>query len=231
MSGGGEQTVHTRLEDAEKLLTTQLPSRPLSIEIDPDATVVRRILRQDLPPVLNHYVTDRSRSIVEALAVPRDAAHPFREVLTRIEAQESRKPVFERTTVIPLASDLLLPPEGSVLILATPGARQALQSILETHCGSRVELREGGVTIEGTTYDGSNVAALVSCHRRDRPGSVVTWLYAVSPQAGGTVARLLFFYGWNSYVVFQDGKAIARGEWEPAQVRMEVPIHDALSDR
>jgi hypothetical protein len=231
MAGGGEQTIRTRLEDAENLLTTQLLSRPLSIEIDPDATVVRRISREDLPPVLNHYVTDQPRSVVAALVEPADGAHPFREVLTRIEAQESRKPVSERTSVIPFVNDLLLPQEGSVLVLATPAARQVLQPMLETHCGSRVELREGGVTIEGTTYDGSGVAALVSCHRRNRPGSVVTWLYAVSPQAGGTVARLLFFYGWNSYVIFRDGKAIARGEWEPVEARMEVSIDDARSDR
>jgi hypothetical protein len=103
--------------------------------------------------------------------------------------------------------------------------------MLDTHCGSRVQLRDEGVTIAGTTYDGSGVAALVSCHRRDRPGSVVTGLYAASPQAATTVARLLFFYGWNSFVVFQDGKAIARGEWEAVQARREVPIDESRSVR
>jgi hypothetical protein len=162
---------------------------------------------------------------------PADAAHPFRELLTRIEAQDSQKPVAERAVVIPFVQDLLLPPEGSVLVLATPASRPALQSMLDTHCGSRVQLRDEGVTIAGTTYDGSGVAALVSCHRRDRPGSVVTGLYAASPQAATTVARLLFFYGWNSFVVFQDGKAIARGEWEAVQARREVPIDESRSVR
>ena len=46
-----------------------------------------------------------------------------------------------------------------------------------------------------------------------------------------TVARLLFFYGWNSFVVFQHGKPIARGEWEPSQARMEVVIDESVSDR
>jgi hypothetical protein len=205
--------------------------RPLSIEVDPDATVLRRIPRQDLPPVLNHYVTDQHRSVVAAFGEPVDAGHPFREVLTRIEAQESQKSVSERTAIIPFVHDLLLPPEGSVLVLTTPASREALQPVLETHCGSRVQLREAGVTIEGTTYDGPAIAALVSCHRRDHPGSVVTWLYATSPQAATTVARLLFFYGWNSFVVFQHGKPIARGEWEPSRARMEVLIDESVSDR
>ena len=231
MSGGGEQIFPTRLLDAETPFTIPLPSRPLSIEVDPDATVLRRIPREDLPPVLNHYVTDRHRSVVAALGEPVDGGHPFREVLTRIEAQESQKPVSERATMIPFVHDLLLPPEGSVLVLATPAFREALQPVLETHCGSRVQLREEGVAIEGTSYDGPAIAVLASCHRRDHPGSVVTWLYATSPQAATTVARLLFFYGWNSFVVFQHGKPIARGEWEPSQARMEVVIDESVSDR
>jgi hypothetical protein len=60
---------------------------------------------------------------------------------------------------------------------------------------------------------------------------VVTWVYAVSPQAATTVARLLFFYGWNSKVVFENGKPIARGEWEPSQVRLEVSIDEAVRNR
>ena len=59
----------------------------------------------------------------------------------------------------------------------------------------------------------------------DHPGSVVTWLYGVTPQALGRVARLLFFYGWQSYVVFQEGAVTARGDWEDrmsTEVRFEA---------
>jgi hypothetical protein len=231
MSGGGEQTVATRVNGAVTGFSSLLPSRPLTIEIDPDATVMRRIARQDLPPVLNHYVTDRHRSIIPAFQAAEQAGHPFQDVVKRIEAQESQQPISQRTAMIPPAQSLLLPPEGSVLVLGSPVSREALQPLLESHCGSRVQLREKGVTIEGKAYDGPGVAALISCHRRDHPGSVVTTLYAVSPQAATTVARLLFFYGWNSVIVFQDGKAIARSEFEAPQVRMEVSIDDAVSGR
>jgi len=231
MSDGGEQILPAQLKDIENLFTRRLPSKPLSIEIDPDATVMRRIPRRDLPPVLNHYVTDRRRALVEAFPEPGEAGHPFHDVVKRIEAQESQKPASERTAMIPFVRDLVVPSEGSVLVFGTPASRPALQPVLETHCGRRVQLREGGLTIDGTAYDGPAMAALVSCHRRDAPDSVITWLYAVSPQAAKTVARLLFFYGWNSFVVFQDGKVIARGEWEPAQVRMEVSIDESVSDR
>jgi hypothetical protein len=231
MSGGDEQILRTQLKDVENLFTSQLPSQPLSIEIDPDATVMRRVSREYLPPVLNHYVTDPHRALVAAFPEPGESGHPFHDVLKRIQAQDSQRPASERTAMIPFARDLLLPSEGSVLVLGTPASQANLRPVLERHCGPRVRLREGGVTIDGTAYDGPTTAALVSCHRRDAPGSVVTWLYAVTPQAATTVARLLFFYGWNSFVIFQDGKPIARGEWEPPETRMEVSIDESVSNR
>jgi hypothetical protein len=36
----------------------------------------------------------------------------------------------------------------------------------------------------------------------------------------------LFFYGWNSYIVFKDGTAIARGEWDGQLDRVEVSFND-----
>ena len=55
------------------------------------------------------------------------------------------------------------------------------------------------------------------------------WTFRVPKgQSATAVARLLFFYGWNSYVVFQDGKPIARGEWD-AEHSQEVSLDDTQS--
>jgi aminopeptidase N len=80
----------------------------------------------------------------------------------------------------------------------------------------------------GTVYEGPGLALLATCHRVDRPGSVVTVLYAATPQAVAKVARLLFFYGWNSFVLFKDGAVMARGDWTLANDRTEVRL-DAIS--
>jgi hypothetical protein len=52
---------------------------------------------------------------------------------------------------------------------------------------------------------------------------VVSLLYGVTPEAVSNVARLLFFYGWNSYVVFKDGVAVEKGDWE-MDMRSEVIV-------
>ena len=67
---------------------------------------------------------------------------------------------------------------------------------------------------------------LLSCHRTDAPGSVVTVLYAMDPVISGKVARLLFFYGWQSAVVFDEGTVQKREMWQEFQAMKEVRLED-----
>ena len=228
MSNSRQHLVSTQLSGADTLFKSDLPFKPLTIELDPEAMVLRRLARRDMPPVLNHYVTDTKRSVILAFGGSDTDSHPFQDVVKRIRSQDAQKAPGQRTAITTLAENALLPGEGSVLILGGPASRLTLQPLLSTHCGTRLQLRDGGVTVAGKAYDGPGIALVTSCHREDRPGSVVTSVYALTPQSATTVARLLFFYGWNSYVVFQDGKPIARGEWD-AQHSQEVSLDDTQS--
>ena len=82
-----------------------------------------------------------------------DHPSPFRDVVTRIEAQEQQRPVGERTVIASMAQDGLLPQEGSVLVLGSPESRSGIQSILANHCGERATLNDRGVTVMGTAHE------------------------------------------------------------------------------
>jgi len=224
MEGDREHLLTVPLRSLRETISVTLPARPIAIDLDPDFMTFRRISRQSLSPVLNHYVTDRRRAVLTAFTDEPAHPSPFRDVVTRIEAQESQKPVGDRTVIASLAQDGLLPQEGSVLVLGGPESRPGIQAILARYCGERATLNDKGVTVMGTAHEGPGLALLVSCHRVDRPGSVVTVLYAATPQAVAKVARLLFFYGWNSFVLFKDGAVVTRGEWPLASDRTEVRL-------
>ena len=224
MEGDREQVLTVPLHSLRETISITLPARPIAIDLDPEFMTFRRIARQSLPPVLNHYVTDRRRSVLTAFTDEPDHPSPFRDVVMRIEAQEQEKPIGERTVIASMAQDGLLPQEGSVLVLGGPEFRSGIQSILARYCGERATLNDRGVTVMGAEHEGPGVALLVSCHRADRPGSVVTVLYATTPQAVTKVARLLFFYGWNSFVLFKEGAVVIRGEWPLATDRTEVRL-------
>ena len=224
MEGDREQVMTVPLRELRERIFLTLSARPISLELDPDFMTFRRIARQSLPPALNHYVTDLRRSVLIAFTDEPGHPSPLGDLVLRIEAQEEQKPFGERATIASLAHDGLLPQEGSVLVLGGPESRSKIQPILVKHCGARATLAEKGVTVMGTAHEGPGLALLASCHRVDRPGSVVTVLYGVTPQAVMKVARLLFFYGWNSVLVFHDGAVATRGEWPLASDRTEVRL-------
>ena len=231
MEGDHEHLLTLPLRSLSERLSVTLPARPIAIDLDPEFMTFRRIARQSLSPVLNHYVTDRRRSVLTAYTDEPGHPSPFRDVVTRIEAQEQQRPVGERTVIASMAQDGLLPQEGSVLVLGTPESRSGIQAILANHCGERATLSDSGVTVMGTAHEGPGLALLVSCHRVDRPGSVVTVLYAATPEAVAKVARLLFFYGWNSFVLFKEGAVVTRGEWPLASEGTEVRLDASNSLR
>ena len=224
MEGDREYLLTLPLRSLHETISVTLPARPIAIDLDPEFMTFRRIARQALSPVLNHFVTDRRRSVLTAFTDEPGHPSPFRDVVTRIEAQEQQKLIGERTVIASMAHDGLLPQEGSVLVLGGPESRLGIQSILADHCGEHVTLNDRGVTVMGTAHEGPGLALLASCHRVDHPGSVVTVLYAATPQAVAKVGRLLFFYGWNSFVLFKDGAVVNRGEWPLANDRTEVRL-------
>ena len=197
-----------------------LPNTPLWVELDPEMMIFRRLARHQLPPVLNSYVTDSHKTVLRAFS---DPASPLEQIVSRIEKHE---PTDSPRTKVVVLEGHAIPREGSVLILADADQRQAVQSVVLEACGDRAALKDTGFRIDDQSYEGPTMAVLFSCHRTNVPGSVMTVLYGVTSDAVAKVARLLFYYGWHSYVIFQDGAVKQRGIWPGQEDTMEVRIDD-----
>ncbi|MFO0707030.1 MAG: M1 family aminopeptidase [Nitrospira sp.] len=219
---GGPLSVTAPVGTEHREINLTVPDRPIRVAIDPDFMSLRRMAREQMVPVLNLYVTDPRKSLIPLFG---DEAVPFQELVARIRAQETHTPPERRTQELPL-DITALPPSGSVLILATAEHHVRAQSLIAESCGSLVTITPEGFRIAGTTYEGRNRVALFSCHRPGAAGSVVTVLYAVEPAAAARVARLMFFYGWHSAVVFTDGAVTARELWQTTETTKEVRVDE-----
>ncbi|MEC4890597.1 MAG: M1 family aminopeptidase [Nitrospira sp.] len=212
------QTVLVPLLEAQGEVEVSVPAAPLSVALDPQFMTLQRLRRDQLAPVLNLYVTDRQKALLPLFA---DSTTPFHELVARIQAQEESVPPDRKTVILPVDT-AALPESGSVLILATPEHQAHAQALVTDSCGDRVQLEPGGFRIAGARYEGPSMAVVLSCHRAGVPGSVVTVLYAIHPAAATKVARLLFFYGWHSVVIFTDGAVAQRDVWQVPQMIKEV---------
>lgn len=223
LNGGRTRRTRVHVTEAHQDLIVPLTEPPLAVRLDPGFHLFRRVGRPALAPMLNLYVTDAQRTVLLD-RVSSEQPGPFAEIVQRILAQEASNPELSRTAVRQPEDTSKAVPAGSLLVLGGPGGIPAVTPLLQ-YCGDHVRFTEKGFGVEGKTYEGATMALLVSCRRDDQLGSVVTILYGVTPQALTRVARLLFFYGWQSYVVFHEGAVIARGDWEDrmsAEVRIET---------
>jgi aminopeptidase N len=187
-----------------------------SVRTDPGYDIFRRIPREVLPPMLNLVVTDPLRTVI----VPGGGSEPDRVPYVELIAQ-----IVSKDPASAMQDDRHAEAaKGSLLVLGGPGVNWAAEWAVRG-CGGAVRVEKDSVTVEGRTYNGPGMAALLSCRHPDRAGHVVTLFYGATPAAAAKVARLLFFYGWQSYLVFQDGSVVARGDYAGSRDR-EAQVHD-----
>ncbi|MGQ0809620.1 MAG: M1 family metallopeptidase [Nitrospiraceae bacterium] len=223
MEDGSVRTEAVEMTSPDQDIRLTVPGKPIAVEIDPDWALFRRIERRHLPPMLNLYVSDRHRTVIAPEAGTEAERRPYYELLQRMMTQNVRGSMDEKVVIRKNGEGGISATDGSVLVLGGPAQNGAAKEAL-AHCGDKVRLTDDQFTIGDKTYDGPATALLVSCRRTDHPDGVVTVFLGLSSEAASKVARLLFFYGWQSYVVFQDGVVRARGDWESDSLKKEVHI-------
>ncbi len=207
------QTAEPRvtLDRAEQTFTLAVPGVPIRLRLDPTFETFRRLDRSRLPPMLNLFVTDPVRSVL----VPDGGS-----AVERAPYEEVAKQIRDREGIVPMPGNRPVSAEGSVLVLGGPGLNAGVDEARKT-CGNQVSFEADRVTVKGQVYEGPGLAVLLSCRRPDRPGSVVSLFYG-DVRSAAKVARLLFFYGWQGYILFRDGAVIARGDLEDYREEWEV---------
>ncbi|MDE3241176.1 MAG: hypothetical protein KGO52_00480 [Nitrospirota bacterium] len=215
LAGGKTHEAWLEARAAEQTFSVAVPGVPVRVRLDPDFDSFRRLERAQLSPMLNLYVTDRDRTVVLPAEGQTAETAPYRELGRQVA---SREPTMAQVT-----DRQPVPAGGSLLVLGGPTLNEGALLVRQS-CGDKVRLERDRFLVEGTAYEGSGMALLLSCPRPNQPGSVVTLFYGLSARAAENVARLLFFYGWQSYVIFRDGVVVARGDFPLSHDEWEVPV-------
>jgi hypothetical protein len=207
------------LDKASQPITLNVPSIPTSITLDPENHWLLRLQRKQLPPMLNAWDTDTRRIMVHAKTSSKEEEASLQTLMRRIQGQDD---IEIRKNDSPAITD-----EASYLIIGTP-AHQLLKSNTLPTCNKNVQMESGHITILEQVFEGSNMAFLITCPHPNFSNHTISLFFGLSPKAVTPVARLLFFYGWDSYLVFQQGKVVARGMFQPVHSAREfiVPVQN-----
>ncbi|NKB81241.1 MAG: hypothetical protein GKS05_04995 [Nitrospirales bacterium] len=212
LANGETQHVVVSTAKAQESFSIVVTSQPVRLRLDPEFELIRNISRSQIPPMLNLWATDQRRAIAAPQAT--EQAWPaYESVLQRVRGEKSF--VTERSDTLGKLMN------ESLLILGRPRVN-VLATLGFDACGGRVSQEGDQTTIQGQDFTGPEIAVLISCRHPQYSDHVVTILYGHSPAAVARIARLVFFYGWDSYIVFQDGHVLARGDFPLTMNNEEV---------
>jgi len=204
------------LRGNDQLVSLWVPSAPRRLQLDPEYDVFRRLTPPQIPPILNRWVTDQHRAV--SVSSTESEQKLYQPALDRIRSQENGVVWLEQTA------------EGrtrySILSFGGPQRNPVTLKLLRW-CKPHLTLGDQDVTIEGQTFSGEDVAVLVSCSNPEDPRHVGTAFFGLGPGAVKRVARLLFFYGWDSYLVYKNGEVVARGSFVPHSQALTVDFQAA----
>ena len=164
----------------------EVPSRPLSVVLDPDFRVLRQLDPVEVPPILRHVILDPAA--VTILATSDGAVHALAADLARRFLDYGVK----------LGDPAALPRDTALLVI---GLSADVNRFLER---SKLPARPERVGTRGT-------AQVWTAYQPN--GKALAVVSAENADALRPLLRSLPHYGRQSYLVFEGAKAVARGIW------------------
>jgi aminopeptidase N len=196
--------------------TLHVPASPTTLAIDPRHHLLLRLEREELPPMLNGWETDSRRILIRPKTMTKDEAQSLETLLQRLDGQAGIETIQ--------TDDPVISEPASYLVIGS-SARRLLESGSFTGCQQHMDIQPEHLSIKEQTFEGPEMAFLISCPHPRAAEHTVTFFFGWSPEAVRPVSRLLFFYGWDSYLVFKQGNVIARGMFQPVHSRREIILN------
>ena len=212
---GNVENLTLNIDRSEQPFTLHLPAIPTKLTLDPQHHLLLRLQRKQLSPMLNMWETDSRRIVIRPLTMSKKEEESFEALLQRLAGESGIETVQ--------TDDPVIAEPASYLVIGL-SARQLWKSGSFKNCNKQVDIQPEHVSINGQRFEGPEMAFLISCPHPRVAEHIVTFFFGESPEAIKPVSRLLFFYGWDSYLVFRQGNVIARGMFQPVDSARETII-------
>jgi hypothetical protein len=199
------------IDQADVAVETAVASPPSRIVVDPDHHLFRRLERDELPPMLNLSLTEPSLTIVLPDRADQSSTGPYQAI-----ANQAAKRAISTSRG-----------DGALLLLGGPDQNRATAE-LATHLPPGFQIGAKTFTVEGHTYRDTTHALLLTIRDPTRDNRPTTLFYGLSIDAVSPLVSTLWYHGWDSYVIFERGRAVANGTlpplraplvWTPSEAR------------
>ena len=205
--GQGKKRLILDVSKRKTSFSMEVSKRPLKLTLDPDDHLFRRLYPEEIIPGLNALLEDPEKVIIISDQGDEESRKIYLEMAKRIKERKggeilSAKEVTEEKL------------ENSSVLLLGESWKTPILCKLISHLPKSVEHKEGSFFVKGEKVYEEDESLLLSVPRPFRPGKWVTVYFGRSANALSR-ARFVFFYGWDSYVLFKNGRPKEWGSFAP----------------
>ena len=205
--GLGKERLFLEVSKRRTPFSMEVHKIPLKLTLDPDDHLFRRLYQEEITPALNTLLEDPQKIFIISDQGDEESRKIYFELARKAKEQKggeilSAKEVTEEKL------------RNSSVMLLGENWRSSILSKLFAHIPKPVEYREGSFSVKGDRVDEAEESFLLTLPNALHPGKWVTLYFGRSVNALSR-SRYLFFYGWDSYILFRNGRPKERGDLPP----------------
>jgi hypothetical protein len=185
----------------------EVSKMPSKLILDPDDHLFRRLYPEEIIPGLNALLEDPEKVIVISDQADEESRKIYLEMAKGIKERKGGEILSAKEVTEEKIGN------GSVMLLGESWKSPVLSKLI-SHLPKPVEHKEGYFFVKGERVQEEDESLLLTVPRPLHPGRWVTLYFGRSAGALSR-ARYVFFYGWDSYVLFKNGKPKDRGSFPP----------------
>ena len=187
--------------------SVEVPRIPLKLTLDPDDHLFRRLYPEEIAPALNALLEDREKIFVVSDQGDEESRKIYFELARKTKEQKGG----EILSLKELTEEKL---RNSSVMLLGESWKSPIVSKLISNIPKPIEHKEGSFFIKGERVEEGEDSLLLTFPNPLQPGKWVTVYFGRTVSALSR-ARYIFFYGWNSYILFRNGRPKERGDFSP----------------
>ena len=183
--------------------------KALSLAIDPEYHIFRRLNDKELWPCLGATIGDKNLLVVYPSAGTPEENALYKNIAMRVSGNQ--KAAMKADSEI-VQADLN---NNSLMILGSPAINLAAAQLIADSRFKPVNcsIAKDGFVINNTNYQSASQAMMASFWSPYNSKKYITLFMGLSLQASERPARIIFFYRWDHYIIFEQGQMIRKGEF------------------
>jgi hypothetical protein len=199
-------------ESGERNISIKCHQHPLSVAVDPDFQLFRRLDRGEYSASLSEVLGAQNQIIVLPSQVDESKGSAYKKIAQSLNRSGRAKIISDSEVK---SADIA---SNSYLILGTPRentiCKEFARAGLNWDQWISFSGTEGNFNLRGESYSGKDISSLVVLRNPLNPEQSLALFSASSPAEIERTGEKLIHYGKYGYLAFEAGKNKLKGNWE-----------------